>query len=313
MKTQKIYTLSAVFLFAGLIIFFIGFAMMDFNIMNFDTEPAYTSSVYDVDDELSGIVISETNADVKFTCSKDNKVHIKYYKNSRRSYDFSKQPDGTLKVSSSLSTDWKQNIGISVSTPTLTLMLPSGYKGDIKIDCGFGDILCENVTAGTLSLENETGDIVITGASFSGNLSVDTELGGIEVYNVTVNRTVKLSADDGGLFAQLLTASDIYADADGGNITLADISYDGSLFGDVENGNLQLSNINVGRGITLISENGDIKGNIGGAVSDFTYNCSAQNGECNLPFYMLGGDKQLNAKSENGDIEIYMLTRAIAE
>ena len=52
MKTQRIYVLSAICLFAGLILFLIGFAMMGFNIMNFDTEPPYTSAIYDVKESI---------------------------------------------------------------------------------------------------------------------------------------------------------------------------------------------------------------------------------------------------------------------
>lgn len=313
MRTQKIYILSAVCLFVGLIVFLIGFAMMGFNIMNFDTEPAYNKAVYDASGDIEGIVIDEHGADVKFVSSDDGKVHIKYYENSRRGYVFNTEPNGNLHISSIFNNDWTQIFGISVSTPTLTVMLPKDFKGDVKVDCTLGDIVCDNISAGSFSAETENGDVKLSGAAFSGHLTVDTELGSAEAYNVQVDRTAKLSAENGTLFAQIFKSADFYAESENGHITLADISFSGSMFSESENGNVLLSNINVGRSITLISENGDIKGNIKGAVADFTYNCSAQNGSCNLPQSLLGGEKQLNAKCENGDIEIYMLTTTAAE
>ena len=313
MKTQRIYVLSAICLFAGLILFLIGFAMMGFNIMNFDTEPPYTSAIYDVKESIDGITIDEQGADVKFVRSEDGKVHIKYYENSRRGYNFSVKSDGKLYISSVINNDWTNSFGISVSTPTLTVMLPKDFSGDIKVDCTLGDIVAENICAASFSAESENGDVKLNGAIFSGHLTVDSELGDTEIYNVQVDRTAKLSAENGTLFAQIVKAADFYAESENGNVTLADINYSGSLFSESENGNIQLSNVSVGRSITLISENGEIRGNINGAVADFTYNCSARNGECNLPQSLLGGNKQLNAKSENGDIEIYMVTKAVVE
>ena len=301
MRPSRIYLISATLLFTGLILFLIGFAFLGFDIRNFDTEPPYTAATYTASGATKEIKVDEIGADIKLTASKDEKVHIKYYQNGIRIYDITDQ-SGVVTVTSSEQSSF---IGISVSTPIVTIALPADFGGSVKISNEVGDITAEDISLCALSAETENGYIKLSGVKTLGNLELDTENGAIELYNVNCGSTAKISAENGNIFAQKTTVIDMYVEAETGHLTLADINASGSIFGDSENGDTQISNVSVGAALTLISENGDIRGTIAGNETDYSYNCDAQNGSCNLPASLLGGSKQLNIRTENGNIEIY--------
>ncbi len=304
MKYSKLYLASAALLFAGLVIFLIGFAMLGFDIRNFDTEPAYVSDTYTASGATKEIIIEEYDADIKLNLSKDEKVHIKYYENGIRVYDIT-DVSGIVTVTSKQESNF---IGISVSTPTVTVSLPEGFGGAIKISNQAGNITADDITAAAISAETENGYIRVSGTVTSGNLELETDNGNIELYNINSTGTVKLLTDNGNLFVQKLNAYDMYAEADLGHLTLADVAVTGSIFGECDEGDTQISEVSVGSALTLIADNGDIRGSVTGADTDYSYNCDARNGTCNLPADLLGGKKQLNIRTENGDIEIYTVT-----
>ena len=96
MKYGKLYVTAAIFLFIGIFIFAIGFAMMGFNIMNFDTEPAYIEKSYSLDGNVSAIVVEEFDATINVLPSADKKINIKYYENGNKTYSIGKLADGSL-------------------------------------------------------------------------------------------------------------------------------------------------------------------------------------------------------------------------
>ncbi len=301
MRPSRIYLISAALLFTGLILFLIGFALLGFDIRNFDTEPPYTATTYTASGATKEIVIDEIGADIKLVASKDEKVHIKYYQNGIRMYNVT-DVSGIVTVGSHEQSSF---IGISVSTPVVTIALPANFGGAVKIADESGNITATDVALYSLSAETDNGNIKLSGVTTQGHLELDTENGAIELYSVVSGSTAKLSAEDGNLFIQKTSVTDLYAETESGYLTLADITASGSIFGDSEDGDTQISNVSVGTALTLISENGDIRGTIAGNENDYSYNCDAQNGSCNLPNGLLLGNKQLNIRTENGSIEIY--------
>lgn len=306
MKLSKIYILAAAFLFVGIIVFFIGFAMMGFNLSNFDTEPVYTPVKYTADGDLSGIVIKDRDADVRFELSDDKKVHIKYYENGIRTYEVTTLEGGILSVELKDNADWTQKLRLSRSTPVITVMLPAKFDGDIRVECENGDIDLEGITADGITTVSNGGSVKIIGCSIDGNLSSSSQNGNIELYNNTVEGAAQLSSYKGNILAQLITANEIYADTSDGYMTLADVTSLGNVFGECDGGDIRLSALDAEYGITLITENGDIRGSLKGVADDFSYNCNAQNGSCNLPQNQLGGSHNLNLRTQNGDIDVYI-------
>ncbi len=309
MKYGKIYITAAIFLFIGIIIFSAGFAMMGFNIMNFDTEPAYIEKSYSLDGNVSSIIIEERDANINIVPSADKKINIKYYENGNKTYTIGKLADGSLSIKKNATADFFNNfLTISVSTPILTVEIPANYDGKMVIENQNGNTAAEDICMGSIKAEAENGYIRIYKSRITGNLDVDSENGNVELYETVVGGKAKLSCENGRLFSQAVTAEEIYTETENGFMALVDTKAESTIFAESENGNIELSSIEFEAGATIISENGDIRGSVIGEESDFSYNCVATNGNSNLKDMVSQGRKQLNLRSENGDIEISFLS-----
>lgn len=311
MKHGKNYALAALFLCAGLIVFIIGFAMMGFNVMNFDTEPVYIQKNYTADSGVTALRFEETDADITVKPSDDGKIHIKYYENANKTYNIEKQDDGTLIVSKTVEKGFFDNfLVISVSTPFLTVELPTDYSGSLAVFSTDGDITVSDITAETLRIRSDGGNIKTNNVFCEGNIDTATDTGSLEVYETATNGTAKFKSDSGRLFVQSVSAKDIYVETVNGHMTLVDISAADTVFAESDYNGIKLSSIDIGKSLTVIADNGGISGSVVGNEWDFAYNCSASNGKNNLSELPSLGTKQLNLRAENGDIEILFINAA---
>lgn len=309
MKLSKLYIIAAAFLLVGIIVFVAGFAMLDFDFSNFDTEPVYTPMKYTESGSISGIVIKDDGADIKFTQSSDKKIHIKYYENGVRTYEITKLEGDILSVELKNNADWKQKLNLSRSTPVITVMLPKKFRGDIRIESQKGDVEFDSVVAEGVTVTSSGGDIRMFGCTVSGNMTATAQSGNVELYNNKISGVAQFNSFRGNILAQLVTASEIYVDTTRGHVTLADVSSLGNIFGECDGGDIRLSALGAKQSITLIADGGSIRGSLTGHADDYAYNCNAQGGACNLPQNNLGGKKNLNLRTQNGDIDISIATK----
>ncbi len=311
MKHGKNYALAALFLSAGLVVFLVGFAMMGFNVMNFDTEPAYIQKTYTAENGVTALRVEETDADISIKPSDDGKIHIKYYENAKKTYNIEKQDDGTLLVSKTTENGFFDNfLVISVSTPFLTVELPMDYSGSVAVSSTDGDITVCDAVMKTLRIESDGGSIKINNVACEDNIDAKTDAGSLEVYDTVTNGTAKFKTESGRLFAQSVSARDIYGEVVGGHMTLVDIIAVDTVFAESDYNDIELSSIDVGKSLTVIADNGGISGSVVGNEQDFAYNCSVSNGKNNLSELPSLGTKQLNLRAENGDIEILFINAA---
>ena len=309
MKHTKTYLLAALSLCAGLVIFLIGFAMMGFNILNFDTEPAYVEQSYSVDGNISALTVEDENANISIKLSKDKKIHVKYYENVNKTYNITRLADGSVSIEKHTLDDFFNRFFIiSISTPTLTIEIPENYSGKLYIENAGGNIMAEGISLGILSAEVDGGDIRISNSSISKNLEAEADGGDVEIYESSISDTCKLSGDGGRLFLQSVTAGNIYAEGDAGHITLVNIDVKENIFAENDGANIEISSVLFGRGITLIADGGSIRGSVVGTAEDFTYNCVATGGSCNLQNDTAFGAKQLNMRTKGGNIEVNFVT-----
>ncbi len=305
MKLSKLYIIAAAFLLVGIIVFTVGFAMLGFDFSNFDTEPVYTPIKHTADSSITSIVIKDDGADIRFIESSDKKIHIKYYENTIRTYEISEN-DGILSIELKTNPSWTQKLNLSRSTPVVTVMLPKKWSGDVLAESQKGDIEFDSIKAKNITANGTAGDVKLIGCTITGNLTASAKSGNLELYNNTVSGAARLSAFKGNLLAQLISVKDLYADATRGYITLADVSATQNIFGECTSGDIRLSSLIAKQSITLISANGSIRGSLKGSADDYSYNCSAQDGSCNLPESQLGGKINLNLRTSKGDIEVHV-------
>lgn len=302
MKQGKLFILSAVLLCAGLAVAFVGFALLDFNVMNFDTEPPYVERSYSCPADVGEITLSDDNANLNIVASKDGKIHISYYENINKTYRI-ELSDGALSVTKQTEESFIDYLSISVSTPTLTLSLPADYSGEVNVDLGDGDISVEGTSIRSLTVNSDSGNVFVRDCVFKGYLDLKTDRGGIHIYETDVAENCKLSGKNGEVFLWSLTAGDVYANSRGGLITLAHVKA-GTIHAEGTSKDIITSCISFETDAHLMSASGDIRGSVVGNEEDFSFYCTAPNGECNVGNLPSRGDKSLHVKTEQGDINL---------
>ena len=303
MKNGKLFVIASLVLVLGLIVGFVGFAMLDFNVKNFDTEPPYVERSLTRDADCEKIVITDRKANVNVEKSPDEKVHIKYYENLNKTYDIVEKDDVLTMEKRETPNDF---FTLSVSTPTVTLSVPEGYKGEIAVDLTDGNVTAKGASLSCLSADTQNGDVFINGCAFSGHLDLRSERGGIRVYETAVTENCKLKCKSGEIFLWSLDAGDVYANTRGGLITLAHVKAD-TIYAEGTTKDIITSCIDFSTAAHLITADGDIRGSVVGTEGDFTYHCSAPEGECNLDEAASHGAKNLHVQSDKGNISISLM------
>ena len=124
MKNRKLYLVSALLIALGIIVFTIGFWMMEFNPRNFDTEPPFIERTFVPEGKVTSIDVIDQNANINITTSKDDKLRIKYYENINETYVLL-EADGIVTVEKTELSDFFDTfLDFSQSTPLLTIELP---------------------------------------------------------------------------------------------------------------------------------------------------------------------------------------------
>ena len=94
------------------------------------------------------------------------------------------------------------------------------------------------------------------------------------------------------------------------NITLSTLAVTGSINISSNGGNIAFGNLDVGNALYLTVKNGDIEGTVIGSYDDFAIQSEIKKGKSNLPDNKTGGEKTLNVSSNNGDVNIELVSES---
>lgn len=303
MKNKKLYLISALLVALGIIVFTVGFWMMEFNPRNFDTEPPFIERSFVPENKVSSIDITDKNANINITTSKDNKLRIKYYENVNETYVLT-EADGIITIEKKeLSGFFDTFLDFSQSTPLLTIELPQKWDGSIDISHKEGNVTASDATMKNLNAKVKNGNIRLSNLTVSGHADVEATGGEIRIYDIEVKKTCTALSKNGELFAWSLKTDDLYVTANNSLLTLAYVNAD-TIFAESNKKDIKLSCIDFSEDAHILSTSGNIVGTFMGTEADFTYYCSAPEGECNLADKVSQGDKNLHIKTEKGNIEI---------
>lgn len=255
---------SAIFTI-GLIIFFVAFYVSGCDISKLNTQPPYKEKIYISSSEFSSIKIEDSNNDIVIRTSHDEKIHITYNENEKEFY----QINDTSELAFKKVNDYKWydnifNINIDFKSKPLTILLPKNYSGDLNIKTSNGSIKVENISISNLGILTSNGEIDLNTVKSSGFIEAKTS-------NAEVNFT---------------------------NIDAKDIAAKSS------NKNIKITKIKVTNKLHLKTSNADITGSVIGKMAGFSITSHTSIGENNLPGNMSGGNKLLDAKTSNGNIDI---------
>lgn len=91
------------------------------------------------------------------------------------------------------------------------------------------------------------------------------------------------------------------------DIAFSPVTVTGDVSLSANGGNIVFDRINVGNSLTLTGKNGNISGTVMGSYDEFSISTEIKKGESTLPTDKSGGNKVLNVKNNNGNIDIQFI------
>lgn len=287
MKKATKFSLAAggLLLAAGLILFFCGMAMEDWDFSSLSTVN-YEQREYAAQGEVTELSVDICAADIRAEVSEEaENVHISYPVRVDKEGNVLAQTDISEENGVLTITEESAGPGIEfgfAGSPEMTITLPAKALTKISLRTNAGNISLSGVQAEQVSCASNTGDIAVA----------ETEA-----------EQLILSSDTGNVRAENMTAGLLSLAADTGNVTFA-----GEIRAERIQARSQLGNISAEAPLSagemsFETETGEVELLIRGAQAEYTVIAETDTGNSNIQS-AIGGDKTLTIRTDMGNIRV---------
>ena len=296
-RSTKIWLIIAAALTAvGLIIFGGTMTMLDWDFSKLSTVK-YETNEHTVNGEYKNISIITGTADIVFLPSEDSgtKVICEEQKNARHSV--SVDASGALAVEINDTRKWYERIGISFTSPKITVYLPAGEYGALSMRSITGDAnIPSDFSFESIAISAGTGDISCF-ASASGEMSIKTTTGDIRIENANAT-ALSLSVSTGDVKLTGISCNKLSASASTGDITLSSVIASEKLTLKTSTGSVRF-NASDASAISVNTGTGDVTGTL---LSEKNFIVNTSTGDVDVPENTEGGRCEITTGT--GDIKI---------
>ena len=200
----------------GLILLAVCLAIAGFDFVKIGTKNMVTNT-YLTEDAFTHIRVDGLTADVTFLPAEDKQLRVVCYEDEKIPYSVYVEED-TLVITCKDNRKWYDYIGFNFESATVTVYLPAGEYGDLKISCVTGALTVpEQFTFQNAHVELTTGDACWK-AGASQDLSIQCTTGDIFIGNALCNRLFA-KATTGDVRLDRVDAAEIEIMTTTGNIT----------------------------------------------------------------------------------------------
>ena len=181
-KKCKICTIVAVSLIlTGCIIFGGVMTVLKWDFTKLSTVK-YETNDYLIAEYFKDISIKTNTADIAFLPSENTQTKIICHEQSTLKHSVAVK-DGTLTVELIDTRRWYDCIGISFGTPKITVYIPSGEYGALKIKTSTGNIDAADISADLVDFSVTTGEITATNIKSNGDIKISVSTGKANITN----------------------------------------------------------------------------------------------------------------------------------
>ena len=271
-------------LIAGSALVIIGFLMFGgiMTVLGWDFTKISTSkfktNAYDISEEYKNIQIYTETASVVFLPSQDAKTSVVIYEQTNVEHSVEVK-DGILSIKMIDMRKWYQHIGTNLSSPKITVYLPSEEYGALSVECTTGDISLEGVMADNIELSLSTGKISLSAIRCN-------EL----KFNVSTGRSVLDDVQCKALFSEGTT----------GNVSLNSVIVEENLSIKRTTGSIEFLNCDAGE-LFIKTTTGDVKGCL---LTEKIFITHTSTGQINLPPTRGGGKCEITTSTGNITVEL---------
>ncbi len=268
---------------------------------------------YEISEAFENISVKTHTAELVFTFSDDGICRVECEEEQKAKHSVAVK-DGTLVIKTVNEKAWYDYIGISFTSPKITVYLPKVEYGTLKIKENTGDIdIPGEFKFKDVDVSLSTGDISFS-ASTSNLLKVKTTTGNIHVENATVG-SFDFSASTGGVTVsdiichgnahagvstgktkfKNIVCKNLDSSADTGDISLDNVIITENVSIKTSTGDIKLKNSDAAE-LLIETNTGDVKGNL---LTDKIYLTSTDTGKVSVPKTMTGGKCEITTDTGN--------------
>jgi DUF4097 and DUF4098 domain-containing protein YvlB len=262
-------------------------------------------------DSIQGIQLELSSNDIIISPSKDSDLHIYYPSDGNYTYDteadtvtgqntlvvYQLPDDGSFL--SHFSFNFSQKSG------TITLELPEGYTGNITCSVTSGNISAKGVSLGQVQFSTSSGDVALTGCTFSGSTELNSISGEIKLSETQVSGALTCETTSGDLeLENLQLHGATVLETVSGELELEDCVLSDSLSLSSTSGDIQLKSTAVSGGLTAGSISGDISLLLSGSPKHRFEELSTISGDISTSGGDPNGNRSISASTTSGDIYI---------
>lgn len=180
-KTKAWLIVAAALILIGVILFGGVMTVLGWDFTKLTTF-SYGTNSYTINDEYKNMTIITKTANVEFVPSGDSSTSVICYEQEKAMHSV-KVKDDTLVIELNDTRKWYEHIGISFTSPKITVYIPEKEFGDISVKATTGNICIENTEVRSLDLSVTTGNIRLSGIRCSGDMRADITTGDTYVRN----------------------------------------------------------------------------------------------------------------------------------
>ena len=167
---------------------------------------------------------------------------------------------------------------VEISGDTSSVLCRATVSKQLKIELDMGDMQLENLSAGSLDLATDTGDVTVT--------------------SVTCDKDMEVEVDTGSARLTDVECSSLTAIADTGDLLLEQVTATGAMTLQSEVGAVQFDSCDAGE-LYIVTDTGDVTGTL---LSEKVFLVESDTGDIDVPKTVTGGVCEI--RTDTGDIQI---------
>ena len=212
---------------------------------------------YEILENFKDIKITTDTADIQFILSEKPNSFIvcEEEKNARHSVIVK---ENTLRIEVDDNKKWYEYLDINFCTPKITVYLEKSVYGNISLETDTGNILLDNIIAtGKLVTETDTGNVNFEVCDAS-EVFIKTDTGNVLLDDVITTGKLAIETDTGNVSFEACDASEAFIKTDTGNVTGSFLT-DKVVFAESDTGNIDIPKVIADEKCEIITDTGNIK------------------------------------------------------
>lgn len=315
-KRTTIWLIVAVALMViGCIMFVSVMASLGWEFTSLSTN-RYETNEYQLSEDFRSISIVADTADIVFVPSENATCRVVCYEQANQKHSVAVK-DGVLVIEVVDERKWYEYIGFNFGDCKLTVYLPKGEYGALSIESDTGDVEISDAfgfesveisehtgrvtnhasVLGEMKIQTTTGDILLENVS-AGTLVLSVSTGRVTVSDVSCEGDVKVNVSTGRASLVNVTCKNLISNGDTGEISLKNVIASGKFFIERSTGDVRFECSDAAE-IFVETDTGDVRGTL---LSEKVFVVETDTGRIDVPKSVTGGRCEIT--TDTGDIKI---------